>query len=168
MNHRTKMEEQFLAVYDEYADAIFRHCYFRLRNNRELARDIMHEAFTRSWEYIAGGKNVENIRAFVYTVANNLIIDHVKKKKEASLDDMLDQGFSPQNNDYERIGDSIDARESVKKLDVLDPHYRDVVYMRYFDGLKPREIASITGESVNVISVRINRGLKMCKKLLKG
>jgi len=167
MKHRTKKEEQFLAVYDEYAEAIFRHCYFRLKNNKELARDTMHEAFTRSWEYIAGGKEVKNLRAFVYTVANNLIIDYAKKKKESSLDEMMDKGFSPHNSDHEQMGDFIDARESIKNLDALDPQYRDAVYMRYFDGLKPREIAEITGESANVISVRITRGIQQCRTLLK-
>ena len=78
------MEQLFFEAYEAYADAIFRHCYFRL-NDRELAKDMMQEAFTRTWEYVQNGNNPTNIRAFIYRVASNLIIDHYRKKKSYSL-----------------------------------------------------------------------------------
>jgi RNA polymerase sigma-70 factor (ECF subfamily) len=52
-------------------------------------------------------------------------------------------------------------------LDQIDEEYRDVVYMRYIEGLQPREIAEVLNESVNVISVRIHRGLKKLKLIMQ-
>ena len=41
-------------------------------------------AFTKTWEYLANGKNIDNIRAFVYRTANNLIIDRAERKRSLS------------------------------------------------------------------------------------
>ena len=51
-------------------------------------------------------------------------------------------------------------------LQQIDEPYRSTVIMRYIDDLSPQEIAEATGDSVNVISVRINRGMKKLKSLL--
>ena len=80
-------EEEFLTLYDAYADAIFRHCFFRVYE-RERARDLVQETFARTWEYAAKGNAVENARAFLYRVANNVIGDEVCEKKETSPDAM--------------------------------------------------------------------------------
>jgi DNA-directed RNA polymerase specialized sigma24 family protein len=39
--------------------------------------------------------------------------------------------------------------------------------MRYVDGLSPQEIAGLIGESENVVSVRVHRGLKKLRALLE-
>lgn len=86
------------AAYEAYADAIFRHCYFRVFN-RELGKELMQETFLRVFEYLSKGNTVDNMRAFLYRVANNLIIDNVRRKKELSLDALNEQGFDPPGAD---------------------------------------------------------------------
>ena len=49
----------------------------------------------------------------------------------------------------------------------LDEKYRDVVLMRYVDELSPKEISEVVGESENNVSVRIHRGLKQLKEILR-
>src|SRR3989338_7875527 len=74
-------EEEFSAAYESFSDALFRHCYFRLYD-REKSKDIVQEAFIKTWEYSLKGQEIENTRAFLYKVLNNLIIDEIRKKKE--------------------------------------------------------------------------------------
>lgn len=78
-------ERDFLAAYDEHSDALFRHVLIRVRD-REVAKDIVQEAFSRTWLYLSEGKKIDYMRAFLYRVANNLIVDGSRKKKSASLD----------------------------------------------------------------------------------
>ncbi len=79
------IEQRFLALYDETADAVYRHCYFRV-HDRELAKDMTQEAYARTWNTLAkGGIEIENLKAFLFRIASNLVIDHYRKKKEASL-----------------------------------------------------------------------------------
>ena len=82
-------ESQFLKAFDEYADALFRHCFFRV-SDRETAKDLVHETFTRTWDHLARGKEVREYRAFLYRTANNLIVDFYRKKKAVFLEEISD------------------------------------------------------------------------------
>ncbi len=152
-------EQQFLEAYDKYADAIFRYCYYRVFD-RDRAKDFMQEAFVRTWKYISEGKKVDNVRAFVYRTANNLIIDDSRKKKQVSLDQLAEKGFTPNEDPREKNQDILFGKEIVSMVKELDEKYRDVILLRYVDELSIGEIAKVLGESENNVSVRINRGLK--------
>src|SRR3989338_5004860 len=121
-------EQAFLEVYDTHADAIFRHCYFRVYD-REAARELAQEAFTRAWTYLAEGKEVKNIRALVYKIANNLIIDGARKKREASLEALQEAGFAPATNRHEP-DTRVDALLVLEKFTLIEAEYREAVYMR--------------------------------------
>jgi len=155
-------ENVFLEIYEDLSDSVFRHCYFRL-SDREKAKDIVQETFKRFWECLEKEK-IENTKAFVFKIANNLIIDSYRKKKEESLDALAEGGFDVKSDDYEAILTSVMGRELVSMLDQLSDTYKDLIVMRYIDDLPVYEIASITGLSENVISVRIHRGLALLRK----
>lgn len=155
--------EDFSAAYNEYKDAIFRHCYFHTFD-RELAKDLLQETFVKTWEYIVAGNKVENLRAFLYKVATNLVINAARKKKEQSLEALQEQGFDPAGD-----GDSFASRDPIAETRVMnvlgkiEEPYRSAVTMRFIEGLSPAEIANVTGENANAVSVRINRGLKQLR-----
>lgn len=165
---KTITHDMFMSAYDDYADAIFRHCYFRVFD-RERGRELMQDSFMKAWEYIASGKKVDNLRALLYKIANNLIIDDVRRSKKrtvTSLEDMQEEGFDIQAEEAMTAGESIDAKQILQTISKIDEPYRSAVIMRYIDELSPKEISTATGEPVNVISVRINRGMKKLKSLL--
>lgn len=154
-----------MAAYEAHADALFRHVLLRVRD-REKAKDIVQDAFSKTWLYLAEGKSIDHIKAFLFRVANNLIIDGARKKKSASLDSMMDE------SGYEIVDDSIadpselqGVREALKLLAQLDEIYRVAITMRYMDEMSPREIADILGVSENVVSVRIHRGIERLQVL---
>ncbi|MBI4122072.1 MAG: RNA polymerase sigma factor [Parcubacteria group bacterium] len=158
--------EKFLQAYDAYSDALFRHCYFRL-HDRERAKDLVQEAFCRTWTSLADGEKIKNLRAFLYRILNNLIIDDVRKKKPLSLDEMIEAGFAPKDETTPDLAQQLFDKEVVKILDLLDDSYRTIVSMRYIDELSPREIAKALGLNVNVVSVRIHRGVRKLRQLLE-
>lgn len=162
---KQEIENRFLKGYEEFSDGIFRFCLFKI-SDRELAKDLTQEVFARVWKYLSAGHAVDNMKAFLYRVANNLVVDEYRKKKGVSLDRLMEDGFDVSLNDEKRIYDLIDGREAVKILNKVDEKYKEVIKMRYLDGLLPKEIALILHESENSISVRINRGLKKVKKLI--
>lgn len=163
---QNKLEKQFLQAYDELSDAIFRHCYFRVFN-RERAKDLMQDTFARTWEYLSKG-SVQNLKAFLYRVANNLIIDESRKKKEESLEMLQENSsFDPGEDLKDRLIDFMEGKEVIKLLDKIDPKYRLAISMRYIDDLSPKEISEVLDETENNISVRIHRGLKQLRELTK-
>jgi RNA polymerase sigma-70 factor, ECF subfamily len=157
--------EAFLEAYDKHADAIFKHCYFRLFN-RERAKEIMQDTFLRAWEQMSKGVDIKNIKAFLYRIATNLIIDDTRKKKTNSLDLMQEQGFNPAVSDTDSIFNRLDGERVKKMIEQMDEKYATVILMRYVDDLTVKEIAEVLGVTQNVVSVRIHRGLKEIKKVV--
>ena len=165
--HAPSPDDAFIEAYDAYSDAIFRYCYFRVYD-RQRACELMQECFMRTWQSIVDGKEIKSMRAFLYRVANNLIIDHVRKKKEASLDAMTEGGFDPGNDGHKEIELAAEAGQVMKLLDRIDEEHRDVVVMRYLDDLSPKEIAEAIGETENVVSVRLHRAMKKLREFAQN
>jgi RNA polymerase sigma-70 factor (ECF subfamily) len=167
MPHPPQCTADFIRAYEQYADAIFRHCYFRT-SNRETGKELMQEAFMKTWEFSIKGGTIQNYRSFLYTVANNLIINLRKKKQTVSLDALMEEGFEPPDESSIQFVTALDATIALKLLDKLGSDTKDLLLMRYVDELRPTEIASLLGLSVNVISVRLHRALGEFRSLAKG
>ena len=163
-----EIENFFLKAYEEYSDAIFRYSYYKT-SNRELARDLTQETFMRSFDYLNQGKAIQNVRPFLYKTASNLIIDWYKKKKDksVSLEALEEEGFQVKEVTARTPLFNAEASEIIQVIEKLGTSYRDVIMMRYIGDLKLKEIAVALGEKENVISVRIHRGLKKLREILK-
>ncbi len=160
-------EQEFLEAYDLYSDALFRHCFFRLYD-REKAKDIVQDTFIKTWEYaLKNGNEVSNIRAFLYKVLNNLIVDEIRRKKTLSLEEITETGFQATDNKMGKITVELGAETAnlMRCLGKIAEEKKDILIMRYIDGFGPKEIAQILGESENVISVRLNRALKELREI---
>lgn len=161
----TQTQEEFLTAYDEYADAVFRFCVLKV-NNREVAKDIMHDTFTKTWEYVAKGNAIENWRAFLFRTAHNLIIDYYRRKKSDSLDALTeDTGFTPVSEDTDAETAAEVARVHAA-LSKIPDEYRAPLQLRFVEGMQPKEIAEVLGLNVNVVSVRIHRGIAKLQDII--
>lgn len=154
----------FLESYEAHADAIYRHCFFRVFS-KELAEELVQDTFMKTWEYLARGKKIENIRAFLYRTATNAIIDHTRKKKEVSLDGLIEDSRIPEPaiDDHRRIERTVLVNEIKNMLHLLSEDDRALIVMRYVDDFGPKEIADILGLSANAVSVRLNRAIEKLK-----
>ncbi len=158
-------ERDFIQAYHDNADALFRYCLFKV-SDRERAIDLVQECFTKTWSYVAEGKTVDSFKPFLYRTLNNLIIDEYRRKKDTSLDALVDQGFDVGMDPREALLDSLDGKRAVALLQKLPEEYREVIYLRFVDGLSFAEIADATGENTNTLTVRAHRGIKKLKELI--
>lgn len=165
-------EESFLKAFDEYADALFRHAVIRL-SDRERAIELVHDTFTKAWGYAREGNVIEAYRPFLYKVLGNLIIDEYRRRRTESLDALLeDEGIDTgrfsdlQEGSLEETLKALDAQRIIEAMQLLQPLYREILTLRFVDGLGPKEIAQLIEESENVVSVRINRGLKLLRDIV--
>ena len=160
-----EIKEQFLIAYDTYADAIFRFCQLKV-SSRATAEDISQEVFTRYWQQLRLGKDILNERALLYSIARNLIIDWYRKRKDQSLDVLTEAGFEFASEDHHATVAQAEVREVIAVITGLDEITREALILRYVEGLSPKDIADITGETPNAISVRLNRGIKKVREHL--
>ncbi len=162
-------QEKLSKAYDEYAEAIYRHCFFR-GFPKERAEELVQDTFLKTWDYLRQGNSIENLRAFLYRVVNNLMVDEFRKKKEQSLDQMMEKGWNVDSGDDPE--DGLEQRFLIKEvlsvMDGLPEKERELLVMRYVDGLELKEIAEVLQISANNTSVRLNRAMKVLKDRLNN
>ncbi len=168
-NKLQEVEKVFGEVYRRESDAIFRFCLLRT-SDRDVALDFTQDTFMRFWNSLTLEKEIKNHRTFLFTIARNIVIDWYRKKKSFSLEKMMEaaemRGTSFQLVAEENVETTVEAEFLVRKIQELPEPYSNAVYLRCVEELKPREISEILGESANVISVRISRGLEQLRNLL--
>ena len=159
-----QQEAGYLAAYDQYADSIFRYCYYKT-SNRELAKDLVQQVFFKTWSYIKEGNQVDNFRPFLYRLANNLIIDWYRRSKSDSLDRIMEDGYEPRSDKFD-IDKEIEAKWALSVLTQLDKSDQDLITWCYVEDISIQEIAVMLGEKENNVSVKLHRALKKLKQLL--
>ncbi|MBI2121041.1 MAG: RNA polymerase sigma factor [Parcubacteria group bacterium] len=158
-------ENQFLEGYDAYSDALFRFAYFQV-SDREGAKDIVQDVFMETWKCIADGGDIRNMRAYLYRVARNRIIDYYRKHKTQSLDAIHEIGVDFSDEKGVTASEAqVETSHMLRLLDKVEQKYREPVLLRYMEGMGTKEIAEILGESESNTSVLIHRGLEQLKKL---
>lgn len=163
-----KIEQVFLKCYEEHHDALFRFSFFQT-SNREVALDILQETFTRTWIYLKDGKKIDNLKAFLYKVAKNLIIDHRRKKKSYSLEAITDTGvdFQSEKDEVDAAIQQSDQAFVLAELQHLDDDHREILLLRYMNEMSIKEIADTLGLTENHVSVKIHRAVEKMKDRLQ-
>ncbi len=157
------MEKEFVALYDTHSDALFRYISSKMQD-RERAKELLQDAFTKYWDYTRTGAELDNKRAFLYRIAHNLVIDDRRKKKpDYSLDYMMEEGFDVKTDS--RAEAEIEASDVARHLEKLPANYKEVLVMRYIDDLEIPEIAEILNEAENTVSVRLHRAIKKLREV---
>lgn len=160
----------FENLYEEFAQKIYTYCYFRV-SSKEEAEDIAAAVFFRAWDHVVAGKSIENVQAFLYRIASNLVIDHYRKNKdrrEITLDDPQRPIEIPDSTDIAQLVDQGILADDMKRyLALLPDAYREVIVLKYINDLSVKEIAEVLHTSENNISVRLHRAIDKLKIILK-
>ena len=167
--------DAFSKAFEAHSDELFRHACMRL-SDRERALELTQDCFVRAWEYVGKGNTIDNMRPFLYRTLRNLIIDEYRRKKSVSLEALAELGEADpesllppdESNTLEAAVGRFEGREILAAVRRLAEPYGEVLMMRYVDGLSPREMADIVGESENAVSVRVHRALKKLRELMEN
>ena len=161
-------QKSFLKGYDDYSADLLRHAVIKT-SNEELAKDLISETFLKTWEFVQKEK-VRNMRALLYKILNNLIIDHYRSKKSfISLEDMSESEEPAEQTDIQAGLEIKLAAETAREyLALLPSDYREIFNYKFIDGLSTGEIKKLTGKTLTNIYVIIHRGTKILKEKLQN
>jgi RNA polymerase sigma-70 factor, ECF subfamily len=157
-------------VYDKYVKKIYRFVLLKV-NSAEIAEDLTSEVFMRGWQAYKGQgpDKIENLQAFLYQIARNLLADHYRHEVKAQLVSVdLAPPLPDEKQDLEAISFIQSDMERVKAALVnINDDYREVIVWYYLDELKVPEIAKILDKSEPTVRVLIHRALNALKSELK-
>lgn len=154
----------FTVAHRDFKDGLNKHAYFRL-NNHATGEDLVQDTFIKTWQYLLRGGKIDVMKAFLYHVLNNLIVDEYRKKKTGSLDTLIEKGFEPASDGSARFYEMLDGKTAMLLIARLPVAYQKIMRMRYVQDLSLKEMALITGRSQNALAVQAHRGLAKLKLL---
>lgn len=161
------MQDMFATAHHDFAKGLNAHASFKVRDP-ETGEDLVQETFLKTWNYLKRGGKVVVMKAFLYHVLNNLIIDEYRKRKTASLDALVESGYEPSSDDHERVIDSLDSKMAAFFVDRLVLKYRQAIRMRFMEHLTLAEMSERTGMTRNTLAVHVHRGLVKLKVMYEG
>jgi len=163
----TRLQTVLTSAHLNYAKKLNAYACFRL-SDCSLGEDLVQNTFMKTWIYLVKGGKIKTMRALLYHILNDLIIDEYRKHKTySSLNFLIEKGFEPSTNNSEQFFNFLDGKASVFLIDRLPEAYKNIIYMRYVQELSIEEMATLTGQSKNSVKVRAHRGLKKLKLLYK-
>ena len=155
-------------------DKIFNYIMYVVKDE-DLANDLFQETYLKAITKMQNGRYTDSGKFFWWLtrVAHNVIIDYYRALKSSRIvEPTKDNDLSNLNSNSVMDG----CRESemanaqvlrdVKKLmEALPEQQREVVFMRYYQELSFKEIAKITGVSINTSLGRMRYALINLRKL---
>ncbi|MES2215968.1 MAG: sigma-70 family RNA polymerase sigma factor [Patescibacteria group bacterium] len=130
-----------------------------------VSQDLVQDTFLKTWKYLVKGGKIDIMKAFLYHILNNLIVDEYRKHKTTSLEVFLEKGVEPSTGDSESLFNTLDAQALTLLIHRLPDVYRKVMRMRYVQDLSLKEMALLTGLSKNTMAVQVHRGVEKLKVL---
>ncbi len=147
----------FDILLNRHQDRLFNYIFFLVRS-REVAEDIFQETFVKAITTLQQGRyqNDGKFAAWITRIAHNLVIDQFRIERnenaisndEAEFDLLNDAKFAEGTIENKMVNEQI-LKDVRALIDELPDCQREVVFMRYYQDLSFKEIADMTGVSIN-------------------
>lgn len=173
----TRYSEGDNKAFDEllarYQSKLFNYIYFIVRS-QEMAEDIFQETFVKAITTIQQGRYTASGKfgAWLTRIAHNMIIDGFRQERnentisndETEVDLFNDVDLCDDNIETQMVNEQ--TLTDVRRLvDALPDNQREVVYMRFYQDLSFKEIADITGVSINTALGRMRYALLNMRRI---
>jgi RNA polymerase sigma-70 factor (ECF subfamily) len=140
----------------ELADPLRRFLRGRV-GDREVAEDLLQEVFLRLHERREPIGELERLDAWLFRVAGNVAIDHLRRRGVLELDERSEPSEEPRLVDEEQPTRVLSAWLSSRVAE-LPEHYREVLELTEREGLSQREAADRLGLPYSTVKSRVQRG----------
>ena len=147
----------FDVLLNRHQDRLFNYIFFIVRS-KEVAEDIFQETFVKAIVTLQQGRytNDGKFAAWITRIAHNLVIDQFRIERnenaisndEAEFDLLNDSKLSEGTIENRMVNEQV-LKDVRALIDELPDCQREVVFMRYYQDLSFKEIADMTGVSIN-------------------
>ncbi|MBQ4621926.1 MAG: sigma-70 family RNA polymerase sigma factor [Bacteroidaceae bacterium] len=165
--------QAFDILLDRYKDKLYSYIYFVVRNE-EQTEDLFQETFVKAIVTIQQGRYSADGKfgAWLTRIAHNLVIDFFRQERnenvvsndEVEIDLFNNANLSDDTIETQMVNEQVlcDVR---RLMDYLPENQREVVYMRFYQDLSFKEIAEITGVSINTSLGRMRYALLNLRRM---
>ncbi len=164
----SKRKKQFSKIYDQEVDKIYRFVYLKV-SSKEKAEDITSETFSRVWSVFQNeDREIDNVGAFLYKTAKNLVIDYYRQQGQALIVPTEDIPLVDETQNIAKEAmDNSDMRNVRTALASLNEDYQNAIIWYYLDDLSVPKIAEMLGRTESATRVLIHRALNSLRDNIK-
>ena len=160
-------------LYDQFYPLVFK-IALNIVRNKELAEDLSVEIMTKVFKKLEKYEKDISFELWIKKVANNHIIDYIRKiPKETniiSLDDEFYQGLNPtdgSNPEKDIIKNEV-RKIFENEMDLLSPRARQILHLRYGHDFSYQQIAETLGISIGTVKSLLNKNKQKITKKIKS
>lgn len=159
--------DAFAELYDQHYDPIYRYIFFRV-GSAATAEDLTSEVFVRLVEKIDHFTyRGRPLLAWLYTIARNLVTDHHRRKGRATMVP-LDESLQADTTQPEQAAAQVlKHRQLSSILEELTEGQRQVIILKFFEGLDNKTVAQILNKSVGAVKALQHRGLASMRRIIE-
>ena len=163
-------KQDFGRLLDVYKSPIF-NLACRMTGDTVEAEDLTQEIFIRAYLNLDKFNPEKSFFTWLYTIGLNVIRNHLKKVARRHRDEFQNVLVNAQLNEAgnQQIHPELSETDSIlleRALLRLSADLREVIVLRYYQGLSFEEIAKITGKSLSALKMRTYRGLEKLKRMV--
>jgi RNA polymerase sigma-70 factor (ECF subfamily) len=153
----------FGLLYEANFPAIYRFVYFRTFDE-QVAEDIASQVFLRAWEKLESYQvRGSPLVAWLYTIARNAVVAHYRSAKPTVA--LEEAGPLPETGTLEeRVDLKLDLAALREALQQLTNEQREVLTLKFIDGLSTHEAAAQLGKDEGAVRALQMRGLQALVK----
>jgi RNA polymerase sigma factor (sigma-70 family) len=153
-------EKEYNQCVDLYSDGVFRFIVKNLRHEED-ARDIVQTAFEKLWKNREQVDNAKS-KSFLFTVAYNQMIDHIRKNKRVQLREEFSAEAKIQHSNF----NSNTKKILMEALNRLNETQKSLVMLKDYEGYSYEEIGEIMGLTESQVKVYLHRARLALKTYL--
>ena len=159
---RAGSDEAFNVLHDRYRQRLFAYVRQMLSaQSRQDAEDVLQDVFVRAFGALRSDARPVNVRAWLYRVAHNRCIDHLRRPQPAPAD-VFEMSRTPLHDPVEDAQRREDLQRLVTDVGRLPEQQRSALLMREIDGMSYADLAGaldVTVPAVKSLLVRARLGL---------
>ena len=144
---------------------------FSYVNSKELAEDLTQDIFVKCYKSLHTYKGKSSLRTWLWRIAINHCKDFLKSWYNKNVVISEEQPISHRTT-KEMVEEVVIQKEEDDQLMAaimtLPIKYREVIYLFYYEELLIKEIAVVTGASVNTVKTRLRRAKELLKERLEA
>ena len=157
--------EAFGELYGIYLDRIYRYVFYQIRD-KMTAEDITEEVFVKAWKAIKSCQGKEKtFSSWLYRIAHNQVIDNLRSQRKCLSTEETESLADVSNPELEAEG-NWERQELLATLSCLPQSQRQVIILKFIEGLDNREIEQIMGKRQGAIRVLQMRALTTLRQKL--
>ncbi|HEV7359549.1 MAG TPA: sigma-70 family RNA polymerase sigma factor [Mycobacterium sp.] len=155
------------ALYDEHAAVLWRYA-LRLTGDSSHAEDVVQETLLRAWQHPEViGDTERSARAWLFTVARNMIIDDRRSARYRNVVASTDVDGAPEQATPDEVNSALDRLLIADAMTQLSPEHRAVVDRSYYRGWTTAQIAADLDIAEGTVKSRLHYAVRALRLTLQ-